>query len=234
MATASSMILHSLRLLGEKPVGGTLTNNEQVDYLADLNSMLESWSLDGLLIYQLLQESLALTVSVGSYTIGTGGAFNTTRPNKIVDPCFTRDASSIDREIRIVDAPTYGRIGNKTLDGGYPRYMFYDSAWSAGLGTINLYPEPIAGLTLYINSWKQLQSFSSISTTLSLPPGYQRAIEYNFAIEAAGGFISVPPEVAKVALESKAAIERVNSKPPVLRMDVGIVAGHGRYDIRTG
>ena len=44
-------------------------------YLADLNTMMESWSLERLMVYQLLQESKALTASTGSYTIGTGGAF---------------------------------------------------------------------------------------------------------------------------------------------------------------
>ena len=37
MATPSSMILRSLRLIGEKAIGDTLSSAEQTAYLADLN-----------------------------------------------------------------------------------------------------------------------------------------------------------------------------------------------------
>lgn len=225
MSTPSSIILRSLRLFGEKSIGDTLTSAEQTAYLADLNTMLESWSLDRLMVYQLLQESKALTSSVGSYTIGSGGAWDTTRPNKIVDPCFIRNSSSQDTPVEIIDAQAYGSITSKTVDGSYPQYLFYDSAWTSGLGTIFLYPEPSASLTLYINSWKQLQSFATISTALSLPPGYQRAIEFNFAVEAAGGFTKVSAEVAKIAKESKAAIMGANAPAGILRMPAGVASG---------
>jgi len=233
MASVSTMILRSLRLLGEKEPGDTLTSAEQTDYLNDLNSMMESWSIERAFCYQIVQESLSLSSSVGSYTIGSGGDFNTTRPVKIVDPCFIRDSSNLDSPLRIIDATAYGRIVQKTIDGTYPGYLFYDSAYASNLGTIRLYPEPQAGLTLFINSWKQLQSFASVSTVLALPPGYQRAIETNFAIEISGGFSSVSPEVAKIAKESKAAIKSLNLPDAFLRIEAGLVPVYGS-NILTG
>lgn len=227
------MILSSLVYTGEKVIGGTLTTAEQTHHLARLNAMLESWSLDRLLCYQLVQESKALTTSVGSYTIGSGGAFNTTRPTKIVDPCFVRDSAGIDYAVEVIDAKAYGLLSMKTVDGSYPRYLFYDAAFIASLATIFLYPEPTASLTLYINSWKQLQSFAAIGTTVVLPPGYQLAIESNYAINAAAGFRAVPAEVAKIARDSKAAIMAVNAPAGVLRMPAGI-AGSARSSILEG
>ncbi len=235
MATPSSMVLRALRLIGEKTVGGTLTSGEQTAYLADLNTMLESWSLERLMCFQLLQESRALTASIGSFTIGSGATWNTTRPTKICDPCFTRDSAGVDYPIELINAEAYGLITLKTVDGGFPAYLFYDQAYVAGLATIFLYPEPIAGLTLYINSWKQLQSFSTISDAVVLPPGYQRAIEFNFAVETAGGLTNVSAEVAKIARESKAAIKGVNAPENIMRLDLGVLPRrYGRYDIRTG
>jgi hypothetical protein len=195
--------------------------------------MLESWSLERLLVYQLLQESLALTAGVGTYTIGTGGAFNTSRPNKLADPCFTRDSANYDRPLILVDAQTYGRISLKSIGNTYPEYLFYDHAWTAGLGLLTLYPLPQASLTMYINSWKQLQSFAAIGTTLSLPPGYQRAIEFNLAIELAGGFGNVSAEVAKVARESKAVLKGLNAPENTLMMPIG-VAPRRRWNINSG
>ena len=76
MATASTMILSALRMIGEKTPGGTLSSAEQTDYLYDLNALMEMWSLDGLLIYHLLDGTKALTSGDGTYTIGSGGDIN--------------------------------------------------------------------------------------------------------------------------------------------------------------
>lgn len=232
MATPSTMILRSLRLIGEKSVGGTLTSDEQTAYLADLNAMLESWSLERLMCYQVVEESKALTTSDGVYTIGSGGDWDTARPTKIVQ-AWIRDSDNNDSSLVIINANSYNSIVAKTTDGTYPEYLYYDGAFATGLATIYLYPEPSANLTLYISSWKQLQTFATISTTLVLPPGYQRAIEYNFAIEVAGGFRPVSNEVIKIARESKAAIKSLNSPDIFLSMPAGLISGY-RSNILTG
>ena len=224
MATPSTMVIRALQMLGGKIIGGTLTSAEQTAYLAVLNSMMESWSLERLMCYQVVQESLALTSGTGSYTIGSGGAFNTARPTRICDPCFIRNSSDQDTPLELINADAYGKIVQKTTTGTYPRYLFYDAAFVTSLATIFLYPEPTASLTLYINSWKALQTFAAISTTVVLPPGYQRAIESNLAIELAAGYRPVPPETAKIARESKAAIMGVNLPSAYMQMPVGIVS----------
>ena len=234
MAYVSTLILRSLRLIGEKPRGGTLTSDEQTECLASFNAMLDSWSIERAMCYQITQESFSLSDSVGSYTIGSGATLNTTRPTKIVDPCFIRDSSNLDSPLQIIDAVAYGRIVQKTIDGTYPGYLFYDQAFdSSGYGTIRLYPEPQSGLTLFINSWKQLASVSTISAQVSLPPGYERALVYNYAIEEAGGYIDVPAEVVKVAKESKASVKSINIPDTFMKLDYG-VAGNASPNILTG
>ena len=224
MAYVSTMILHSLRLLGEKERGGTLDTFEQADLLADFNSFLDGCSIERLLCYQVLQESFSLASGTVSYTIGSGATMSTTRPTKIVDPCFVRDSSNLDSPLKLLDASAYGRIVQKSGSGTtYPDYLFYDGAFdSSGFGTIYIYPPPASALTLFINSWKQLGSVSTISSQLSLPPGYQRFIEYNFAVEEAGGFTSVSPEVAMIARQSKAAIKSINAPDSFMRLEAGI------------
>ena len=217
MATASSMIIRGLQMIGEKPVGGTLTTDEQTAYLSVLNGMLESWSLESLMCYQELQESFALTVGVGTYTIGVGGAFNTARPNEVVS-AFSRDAANYDFEMKIIQDREWNSISLKNSGNTYPNFLNYSTRYAAGLATINLFPYPIAGLTLYLSSLKALTNFATIGEVVSLPPGYQRAIESNFAIEAAAGFIPVSNETAKIAKESKSAIKNLNAPSGFLRM----------------
>lgn len=223
MATASSMIFRALRLIGEKAPGGSLSATEQSVYLDDLNSMLDSWQIERLMCYHVSQESFALTASTASYTIGTNGTFATARPTRIVDPCFVRDASNVDTPLKLIPVDSYGSIPVKSGSNSYPQYLYYDHGFSStSTATISLYPPPQAGLTLFINSVKQLQSFGSISTVMVLPPGYQRAIEFNLAIELSGGLTSVSPEVAKVARESKAALKTMNLPDTMMSVDLGI------------
>ena len=230
IVTASTMILKSLRLLGEKSLGGTLTSAEQTDYLYDLNSFMDSVGLGRLMIPHLTDESFALTSSTGSYTIGPGATFSTERPQKI-EIAFIRDSGGNDSPVAIIDKAQYDLIVLKTTATTTPEYLFYEP--SIPNGTIYLYPEPGASQTLHISSWKALQKFGTVDVPIQLPPGYQRFIEFNFAIDLAGGFTSVSQEVAKVARESKALVMGFNAPAGVLRMDAG-VAGRRRWDINAG
>jgi hypothetical protein len=221
MAVVSTLIINALVLTGEKSIqASTLTTGETNYHLSRLNSMMDSWSNERLMIHQLNQTSFALTASQGSYTIGSGGNFNMTRPTKIVDPCFIRDTDDTDTELQLINAQAYGRLPDKTLDGTYPQYLFYDYGYSAtSTGTVYLYPEPQAGLTLFINTYQPLQSFSTVSVTLLLPPGYQDAIELNYAVRSALGVAPVPPELERAAMKAKAAIKSQNLPAPISRLD---------------
>ena len=222
--TASSMILRSLVLTGEKIIGGSLSTAEQTYYLAALNAMLESWSLERLMVLCLAESSLSLTSGTYSYTVGLGAVFNTQRPTKLASPCFIRDSDNNDYPLEIINDQAYGAIIGKSEDSSYPRYINYRASYPYGV--IALYPPPTSGLTLYINAWKQLTQFGAIGETVSLAPGYERAIVYNFAIESSGGFTSVSPEVAKVAKESKSAIKSANMPDTIMMIDPMFATGH--------
>ena len=235
MATPSTMIVRSLQLIGEKGIGETLTAAEETAYLAVLNSMMESWSLERLLVYHILDEVFTLSAGDGSYTIGTSGDFNTTRPLKI-EGAVIRDTDDADSGVEILGADAWRRIVLKTSTGNsYPAYLYYDPQYTSARGVINLWPEPQAGLRLVISSWKQLQTFALISTTLALPPGYERAIIYNLAIELAGGMIEPAPSVVKIARESKGAIKRVNVPDMSMTLNPALAGvGRGGASILTG
>lgn len=220
------MMFNSLVMTGEKALNDTMSAAENTYYLSRLNSMVDSWSNERLMIFQLSQTSFPLTASQGSYTIGSGGNFNMTRPTRIVDPCFIRDTDGFDSPLQIIDMVAYGRIVDKTADGSYPSYLAYDSGYSAtSTATVYFWPEPSAALTTFINTLQPLLTFSTVTQQLSLPPGYQRAIETNFAIEASPGFMGVSAELVKIARESKAIIKGINAPAPIARLDYGISGG---------
>ncbi len=235
MAFVSSMILRSMRMIGEKTRGATLDANEAVECLAEFQTFLDSCATERLLAYQIVQDSVALSASTSTLTIGTNGTFATARPVKLVDPCFVRDSSGFDTPLEIINIETYGLIVDKDAGFTVPSRISYDSGFSAtSTGTLRLYPSPSAGLTLFINSWKQLVTVSTVSHNVALPPGYQLFLESNFAIHLAAGQVPVSAETAKIARDSKAMVKGVNLPEPVMRLDSGVAMAGGRGNIFTG
>ena len=237
MAAVSTVILRSMRMIGEKARGDVLNAAEQSECLAELNTFMEACYNEKLLSPSLQQDSVSIAASTQSLTVGPGGAFNITRPTKVVDPCFVRDSSGFDSPVRVINADSYGSLRLKSVGYTYPTDLYYDYGYSStSTGTIFLYPLPQGGLTLFINSWKQLGNFSTLSQTMLLPPGYQLFIESNFAIHLAAGFTPIPAETAKIAKDSKAAIKGLNAPQatPIMQMDTGIASGSRRSSILTG
>lgn len=235
MPCASTVILHSLRSIGEVAYGtSTLAANLESDYRGDLNSMLDMWSIQRLACYQLAQDSFTLTASAASTTIGSSATFATDRPVKIVSGRI-RDSSNIDYELKIISFEEYNRIAVKNVNSPYPRYLAYDHAFDAsGYGKIWLYERPSTTNTLIIESWKALTRFSSATHNVLLPPGYEDALWSNFAIRAAAGYRAVPPEVVLIAKESKAAIKSLNIPDMLMRLDDAVVGRRRAGNIISG
>ena len=234
MTTANELISRSLRLMGVLGTGRrTLTANEASDGLEALNGMLESFSLERLMVYQILEENFPLVAGTADYTIGSGGTFSTTRPIKI-ESAFLRDSGSIDTPVVVIDNDAYDAIQLKTTQAR-PEYLYYDPIYP--LAYVRLMYVPDAVYTLYLNSWKQLQQFTDGTTSLALPPGYSRMIVYNLAIEMNAEYqTKLAPEVVAIATQSKAAIKRLNAPAPIASVAEVTMkrSGPGRRNILTG
>jgi hypothetical protein len=233
MATASQIILRGLKLIGDKVVGDTLTTNEQTDYLYVLNSMLDSWRIDKLLVFRIIESTFTLTTAARTYTIGTGGNFNIERPDRLEDTSFIL-FNNAEYFIQLVDEATF-TAQQTTGQTQMPRMLYYDRAFPLG----NIYFDyiPDRAYDFHLKSWSALQQFATINDSMTLPAGYQRALESNFAMEVAPGYLSASPELVKIAKESKAKIMAANTRITYLRMDVGVVqARHARSgnNILTG
>lgn len=221
MATASQIILRSLRLLGDKIIGDTLTTAEQTAYLADLNTMLDSWRLDKLLVYRVLENTFTLQVGFDTYTIGAGGNFNIERPDRLEDTCFIMYQNT-QYSVRVVDEKTL-TAQQTQAQTQMPRMIYLDPAFP--LANIFFDYTPDKAYEFHLKSWASLQQFTSVNDVLTLPSGYQRALESNFALEVAGGYISASPEVVKMAKESKTKIMQQNTRTTYLTLDAGVTQG---------
>lgn len=231
MPTALELIESSAIKLGAKATGEALTADEANDSLSILNSMLEAMGIDEMMVYQIKQDTYTWTAGQASRTIGPSGNLNGVRPVKI-DSAFFRE-NGIDYPVNILQLrEEYDSIPYKTDVTNYPTDLFYDPAYP--LGVIYAYPVPTSNIAIYINYWQPLQSFASLTTDLAMPPGYRWMIENNLAVALESVFsVPVPASVVKAAVDSMAAIKRVNHRPIMSRNDAACMTGGG-YDIYSG
>jgi hypothetical protein len=232
VATANDLIIASYRrgrILGVDQVPSA---SESADALAALNRMLDAWWNDRLLVYQIVQENFPLVAGQVSRTIGVGGNFNTTRPVKLVDGCFVRQ-SGVDYQLVVIEDRTqYDAIEVKSTPGR-PRYVFYDPSYP--LGTLYFYYVPDAADTVFLNSWKRLQSLAALVTAVSLPPGYEELIVDGLAIKLCPDFgLSAPTDVRASFATNKRTLSRVNAPSLVMSVDPMLPGRSGVYDINTG
>ena len=233
MTTANDLIEHAALKLGAKATGESLTADESNDSLEVLNSMLDALAIDGMMVYQIVQDSYTWAAAAASRTIGSSGDLNGTRPTKIEAGTYFRDSNNIDQTVDIIrDRATYDSLSSKSDTSTFPEILYYDSAYP--LGTIYVYPVPSAQLTLKLNHWQILQSFAALTTDLALPRGYQWFIEHALAVALSPVF-SVEPasRVVAEANRSKAALMRVNHRPVTSRLEVPFIGGQ-RSDIEAG
>jgi hypothetical protein len=231
MSTALDLIKRAYRLIGVYAIGETPSADETADGLAALNQMLEGWSNEKLMVYQASLDAITTVPGQASYTVGPTGDTVSVRPQDI-DSSSNIVYGSVTYPLAVATLQEYNSIKLKTLQTTLPSVLRYTPDYPNG--TVTLYPIPTLAMTLNLWSWKPLTGFVSATDTVSLPPGYAKAIAYNLAIELAPeNEVSPSPVVVKGAVTSKKLIKRTNFEPVVLSMPGNIPAG-GRFNIYTG
>lgn len=232
--TALDLITTALRKVGALAAGESLESSEASDGLAELNRMLDSWSNENLMIYAVVEEEFALTASKASYTMGSSGDFNTTRPVEIVKAGL-RDLDSPVNEypVTIYTVEQWSDIVAKTTDSTYPWAIYPENTYP--LETINVYPVPTTNYKLVLYSLKPLSSFSALTTVASFAPGYEDAVIYNLAVRLAPEYgKSTTAELLMLATNAKKMIKRRNHRAKLLKVDPALIEGKGQWDWRTG
>lgn len=238
MATASDLITRAMKALQSLGATEVPTAAEMNDGLTALNALLDSWSNDSLNAYEIREDSFTLTIGTSAYTIGSGGTINVTRPLSIRQ-AYIQDATKNNYTMRIVQRNEWNLIGNRgsTITSQIPSTLFYDPQYP--LGIINVFPTPLSAYTCFIDSLRQQTTLASVSTSVSMPVGYERAMVFNLAVEISSQFgIPIPPvgpgqkNVTEIAAEALAAVKRTNAPEIIARMDDAIVSrSYATYNI---
>jgi len=217
-----------LRTAGINGVGQTPNSEDNNDVLTHLNVMLAEWSAQRWLVYHLVDVSVTSTGAT-SYTVGTGGNFNVTRPDRIEAAYWRSTAVTPNVDYPLVEIPAredWNRIAVKNV-GNWPGWFFYDSGYP--LGTFYPYPVPSGQPgELHINVKETLSSFPDLVTAINLPPAYLNALLWNGAQRARILYgLEADRSVDGQARKALAVIRGSNVQLPSMRMPA-VIAGAGR------
>lgn len=233
--TANDIIERAYRILGDTTAGESLTADQADIGLDALNSMLDAWAIEKLMIFQIRQDTHTWPASTTSQTIGVGADFDTRRPVRVEQGTYFKDSQNIAYHPDVIrNRETYDRVIDKTVTSSYPELIFYEPSMT--WGTLYVFPIPAVSLTLYLNQWQPLQIFDSLTEAFALPPGYWRTLTFNLAVELESETgLSVPTAAARIAATSKKSVKRANSLPIYSYTETGyVLSSRGRSDIVAG
>ena len=180
--TPLDLIRLALRDAGVNGQGQTPSAEDNNDAFLHLNMMLAQWTRKRWMVFHLVDVSKVSTGAT-SYTLGTGGDFNTPRTDQI-DSAFVRITSGVtpvDRPVMVINArEDYNRIVAKTV-GTFPDCVFYDAAYPTG--TVYFYPVAAASIyELHLTVKAELTRFPDLTTAINLPEEYQEALLINLGV----------------------------------------------------
>jgi len=212
MTTISTLVTDAAFQAGVLGQDQTLSSGDSQLILRVLQRMLDSWSNEKLMIYANDAETFTMTAGTQSYStsILTNG-----RPVAITSLRAT--LGTVDYPIDEIDQLTWNDIAVKSIQS-IPRQMYYDTAFPNA--NMFFFPVPNANYTITMYCQRALSGNTplTLTTTLSMPLGYEQAIVdgLSVAISPFFGKQATQQMVANM-IASRAKLKRVNFTP--LEMD---------------
>jgi hypothetical protein len=233
-----AVITPALKSAGILSIGETPTAEDANDALVALNQLIDQWAAERLMVYTTTRSTWTITASDGSYTVGTGGDISIARPMFIEGVGIIETSTDPDQETPLdrLTEDAYAGIVEKARTSVNPTAYYYNPTFSSGLGTLSLFPVPTSStLQGVIYHPTAVTSFSALSTTVSLPPGYERMLRTNLAVELIPMFKLQPDQLLlKQAVESKEVVKRSNKRTADLMFESAALMGKtGGYNIYT-
>jgi hypothetical protein len=228
MTTARTIIKKAMQKSGILTKGENPSADEANDALDTLNDLLSSWSNDSLLVYVRSLEQFTLAAGTANYTIGPSMTFNTARPLQIASG-YVRSGSTDYPLNKLQDVVFDESITDKSSPG-IPDTFVYDN--NSPTGIITFHPVPSENYPVYLRMEKLLTQFA-LDDDLTFPPGWERALIYNLAIELAPEYgQDVGQVVFTIAQESIGKIKEAVARNRT--MDTPPLTGGTIFNIYSG
>lgn len=215
--TFADLLTAAMFDLGLLQEGEVPTANQQEMMKVRANDWLDSLPNQSLTVFSIARNVWTMT-SAASYTVGTGGAINITRP---VGPQAITNIGYINNNFpNPVEIPfgttmsddAYAAIPIKAFSSLYPTAFYYRPTYP--LGTLIPYPIPSSSLLRGVIYTQQvIPEFAATSDTVSMAPGYRRYLRTSFALEVAAAFNAEPSAgLLRAFTDAESGIKRTNER----------------------
>lgn len=226
MSTARDIVTDALIELGVVAAGQAAESEDAALGLRKLNQLMQTWTNARLTFPTLVEISVPLDGSA-SYTIGPTGDVVAARPVKVLSATAT--LADVEYHVNVQTREVWDSITVKDVDGGPPCDVWYDA--QSTNGRIYVYPQS-TGYTLVLTCQTLLTSFANLSTTVTLPEGYETAMYLNLADRLAPAYgRQLSPDSRRMAAGAMRAVKRTNTEPMLLT--TGLESG-SEYRIERG
>lgn len=231
MPLVQDLINSSLRLINVLADGEQPTASENNTALFVLQSMIDSWQAERLMIYQIPRLVFNLQPGQQTYNYGLNPPnswdFNSPRPAAIdrVGIIFLGNPNQpLELPMQYLTVAQWQEIPVKNISSSIPQYCWDDQGYP--FRSLNFWPIPNTNDQVVIYPWAALTTPATFTTQMAMPPGYQQALRFNLAVMLAAEFPPVPPEtmqmLTSIASSSKAVIKAMNTPIVDLRCDLAI------------
>ncbi len=221
MTTALDLITGAFQAARVYAPGEVLLASDAAQGFTLLNQLFDSWSNESLTCYAIAEQSFVPSVGITSYTIGLGppaGVIALQRPIRLITgpgAAYLMDTNNNRYPVRVVAQDEWNLIWNLvSVTSNLPDTIFYDPQFP--LGVINIFPQPnTTDVRMFFDSYLQLTDFADMNAAVQLPPGYERAIQQNLALELEPYYPTsiITQLLNRQAAESKGNVKRSNIRP---------------------
>lgn len=243
--TVGNLIASSMRKAGILAKGEPIPSDAGGDLLESFRQMVDSWTNESLLIPASTVVTKTLIPNTSEYTIGIypppdpppANHIEVARPEEI-RTAFIRDTYGTDYPVKPMTVNTWGSISQKG-NGSRPSRFYIRYGWP--LSEILFDSVPYADEVLHLECLLPFGEYletANLTDVVNLPPGYERALIYNFIAEISEEYgKSISNVNGAIAVSSKKRLKRSNYQPRTLHTDRGLAnqdRARGTYIIEQG
>ena len=221
--------------LGAIQANETPTAADSVAVLGKIRRLLNNWNADRRAVYATAFPEYTLVPNLSPHTIGpTGATFTATERPVSLDGCnliINTSPTAVNTPIKVRDFQWWLGQTIPGISTTYPTDVYYQPDWPNG--KLFFWPVPTAAYDVQLMIRVLLNDIPDLTTTFTLPPGYQDAITLTVAEDCFSIFPSTAPAVMPLimqkAREARSRIFDNNDQPLRLRTrDAGMEVNQGR------
>lgn len=225
MTKARDLINDALIQAGVQDPSESMEASKAAFGLRELNRMLGSWANEDLMIPTKDRLTFNLVNGQQSYTLGIGGAFNTTypvRPGQI--DLVSVIVNGVELPVEVLNDEQWRDITVKAVSSTFPLQMWANGNYP--LNTLYFWPIPTGPNQLVMSLWGRITAFANLGVDAALPEGYEDAIIPNLALRLGPAYGTQPnPVLNQIAQSAKGRIKAMNWEPSYRSVDSALTSG---------